>query len=192
MISSRENSNFTNDERTYPSTSSPIFHGSSVIPPTGSPAGDTFISGVSITMLLCFFLLLRSTASPFWNPTVSSEFFFFVLKKKHVWNITHWIPTDMIMTTHQSTGGSKESSIYIILLRSLVLPIHLGPFEHNTYLFATFLITLQWGDCSCSLFPNDVFIYCCPSWWAACSPTLLLNSQEQCVFFSTETKTSWK
>lgn len=43
-----------------------------ILPPTGSPTGDSFISGISIIMLLYFFLMLRSSASPFLNPRVSS------------------------------------------------------------------------------------------------------------------------
>lgn len=58
-----------------------------ILPPTGSPTGDSFISGMSIIMLLYFFLMLRSSASPFLNPRVSSIFVnilvFFALDSSH-------------------------------------------------------------------------------------------------------------
>ena len=42
-----------------------------MFPPTGSPTGDKFISSLSVTMVIIFFVMLRSSASPFLNPTVS-------------------------------------------------------------------------------------------------------------------------
>jgi hypothetical protein len=40
--------------------------------PTRSPTSDKFISSLSVVMLILFFLILRSSASPFLNPSVST------------------------------------------------------------------------------------------------------------------------
>ena len=40
--------------------------------PTRSPTSDKFISSLSVAMLILFFLILRSSASPFLNPSVST------------------------------------------------------------------------------------------------------------------------
>lgn len=42
-------------------------------PPTGSPAGDRFISSLSVALLIFFFVMLRSSAGPFLHPSVSSS-----------------------------------------------------------------------------------------------------------------------
>ena len=42
-------------------------------PPKGSPTSDKFVSSLSLSLMVLFFVMLRFAAGPFLNPSVSSE-----------------------------------------------------------------------------------------------------------------------
>lgn len=63
----------TTEESSYSSQSTPFVSSSSSTPvfhPMVSNKNDKFISSASVTILVVFFLLLRSSAGPFLNPKV--------------------------------------------------------------------------------------------------------------------------
>lgn len=127
--------------------SAPHFHGSSVFPPTGSPAGDKFISGVSISMFLCFFLLLRSAASPFWNPTgeprraASTSFYFNLSCFLYIWVLSS---TTLTVLPHFSShyNGVIAAALFFPMMFSSVATLLTGRFIVRLLYF-----TIKSGTC---------------------------------------------
>jgi hypothetical protein len=70
-----------------------------------------FISSLSVTLLLCFFFILRSSASPFLNPLVSVFYFFssFAIQK-------HGAIVNRIIPSEFSRLEKSQAHLFISML----------------------------------------------------------------------------
>jgi len=100
------------------------YHG--IFNPTGSPTSDKFISSLSVALLVIFFLMLRSSASPFLNPmgearkAASSSFYFSLSFFLYTWVISSTVLTIIPHFSSHYNGVIAAALFFPMFFSSIV------------------------------------------------------------------------